>query len=96
MWVCLVIGGKVRSQAAGAEAVRVRSELGQLHLTVFSPLPALAPLPQKGIVLDQEGLARVDSWCGSGCGLWQSTELLLVHCPLRCQKWPLLPHSGAI
>ena len=51
-----------RSQVAGAEALRVGSELAKFPLSVcFLPLPALAPLLQRGAVVEQEGQVWVIS-----------------------------------
>ena len=48
--------GWVRSQVAGAEALRFGSELALFPSSVCSPAPALASPPQRGAVLEQEGL----------------------------------------
>ena len=81
-------GGKVRSQAAEWSS-EGQVWAGSVPSDCVCLLAAPVPLP-----LNQEGLARAVTQCGSGCGLWQSTGLLLVHCPLRCQM-PSLPHSDA-
>ena len=66
--------GEVGSQVAGAEALRVGSELALFPLSVCSPpIPASAPSSLRGEVLEQEelvwalgmGLDALDVGCGS-------------------------------
>ena len=57
-WPSLPERGRVRSQVAGAEALMVRSEPGSFPC-VLSLLPEPAPWPQRGAVLEQEGLVWV-------------------------------------
>lgn len=50
------VAEKVRSQLAGAEALKVDSELAPFSLSVFSLSPISASSSQRGAMLEQEGL----------------------------------------
>ena len=54
--VITLLGGGVRSQVAGAEALKFGSEPTQLPSSVSStPFPTLTPLLQRGAAREQEG-----------------------------------------
>lgn len=52
------IGSRDRSHIVRAEALRVWCELFPLLLSVLDPHPALAPLPKRGTMLEQEGIEQ--------------------------------------
>ena len=82
-WQHHPVRGEVRSQAAGAEALKVESELTLLPLScVFPPLPALAPSPQRRVVLEQERPEQVPyTGCGACWGI-PRTPVRIPDCSL--------------
>ena len=91
---CL-ISGRLWSQAARAEALRVGSKLTQFLLSVCSFLfQHWHPQPQRGVVLGQEGLVCAVSkhWgmvCGDLATLWDLVFLLYATCAIASNGCPL-------
>lgn len=50
---------------------RSPQDWSKLAKCVFFPFPALAPLPQRGAVLDGARKTAAGTWHGAGYGLWQ-------------------------
>ena len=84
-----LLGVEVGSQVTGTEALGVGSKLVLFSKCVFSPIPALAHLPQRGAVLEQEWLGQaLGVGLGPGYGdpgPSHGTESLLMCSLCKCQ-----------